>query len=287
MIISDPYNIDLVTHHETFADPSTISSKRTCTMSVIHYAGLGWDTSHLPFILNESNFNDTQQSRRTANDNVAYDVVIQRVSHPWFQKVNKAELTDSIRLAEKHLSAKVVIYVTGHMNNNVRTVEEWDTLRKMNRDVRRFVKDYNSDRHHRKPGQIRYVLVADVERYADELFRYNAMELGYNSSDDHQIVADKLNGHLQPPHAPWKISMCCAERVKPGAPNCIRNNLFNDGLHLCMDTVGFRIEAVLACLIDCAYNSSEDETTLRHCERACNDRFMSLRPIPDNEIVTA
>ena len=175
--------------------------------------------------------------------------------------------------------------MTGHINNNVETVEDWDELRRINTVFREFAKDYNSRNETRTPDEVRHVLIADVGRYVETLYRYNAMKLGYNSTDDAEILADKqINPDKLNPQA-WKIGMCCAERVEPGAAGCVQNNLFKDGLHLCMSRIGSRIEATLACLIDCVYNGDSENQSIHHCEQACNDRFLSMQPIPDNEIV--
>ena len=253
---------------------------------MLNPSGPGWQRDHAISIVNESQYKDTQQSRRTSEVGIAYDVVVHRVNHPWLSKVSPEDLQDSINQATYYLNATVVIFVTGHVTNNVKTIEDWDELRRINTVFREFAKEYNSRNETRTPNEVRHVLIADVERYIETLYRYNAIKLGYNSTDDAEILADKLNPpNLQSPH-PRKIVMCCAERVEPGAAGCVQNNLFNDGIHLCMNRIGFRIEAALACLIDCAYNSNNADETIQRCEQACNDRFLSMQPIPDNEIMT-
>ena len=205
--------------------------------------------------------------------------------YPWLSEVSSEDLRDSINQATFHLNATVVIFVTAHVNNNVKTVEEWDDLRRINTVFREFAKDYNSHIETRPPNEVRHVLIADVERYVEKLFRYNAMKLGYNSTDDAEIVADKLINPKKPTPNPWKIAMCCSVRVQPGGADCVWNNLFNDGLHLCMNRIGFRIKAALACLIDCVCHDNSTNKDIQRCEQACNDRFLSMRPIPENEIM--
>ena len=208
------------------------------------------------------------------------------MNHPWLLKVSSEDLQGIINLATSYLNATVIIFVTAHVNNLIKTVQEWEKFRPINTVFREFAKEYNSRNETRTPNEVRHVLVADVERYGEELYRYNAMKLGYNSTDDAEILADKKTMAKKGTAFPWKIAMCCSERVKPGAADCVQNNLFNDGMHLCMNRIGFRIEATLACLIDCAYNDNSANQSIQRCEQACNDRFLSMRPIPDDEITT-
>ena len=252
---------------------------------MLNPSGPGWQRDHAISIVNESQYKDTQQSRRTSEVGIAYDVVVHRVNHPWLSKVSPEDLQDSINQATYYLNATVVIFVTGHVTNNVKTIEDWDELRRINTVFREFAKEYNSRNETRTPNEVRHVLIADVERYGEELYRYNAMKLGYNSTDDAEILADKIKTRFKRIY-PLKIGMGCSERVEPGSRHCIQNSLFNDGMHLCMNRIGFRIEAALACLIDCAYNGDSRSKNISRCEQACNDRFLSMRPIPDDEITT-
>ena len=253
---------------------------------MLNPSGPGWQRDHAISIVNESQYKDTQQSRRTSEVGIAYDVVVHRVNHPWLSKVSPEDLQDSINQATYYLNATVVIFVTGHVTNNVKTIEDWDELRRINTVFREFAKEYNSRNETRTPNEVRHVLIADVERYIETLYRYNAIKLGYNSTDDAEILADKLNQAESITPQPRKIAMCCSERVEPDAVDCVQNNLFNDGMHLCMNRIGHRIEAALACLIDCAYNDNSANKNISRCEQACNDQFLSMQPILDNEITT-
>ena len=208
------------------------------------------------------------------------------MNHPWLLQVSSEDLQDILNQATYYLNATVVIFVTAHVNNNVKTVEDWDNLRRINTVFQEFAKDYNSRNETRTPDEVRHILIADVERYVEELLRYNAMKLGYISTDDARINSDKrIIPEKLDPHE-WKIAMCCAGQGKPGIRFCVRNNLSNDGIHFCMNRIGFRVEAALACLIDCAYNDNSTNKNMQLCEQACNDQFLSLKPIPDNEITT-
>ena len=66
--------------------------------------------------------------------------------------------------------------------------------------------------------------------------------------------------------------------------NCIRNKISTDGIHWCIETLGPRYAASIACLLGCVYNGEGESATknnddVRTCERECNDQFMSLTPV--------
>lgn len=66
-------------------------------------------------------------------------------------------------------------------------------------------------------------------------------------------------------------------------------------MHWCVETIGGRYSASIACLLGCVYNESgergggeeEFNTTkenVRQCERECNEQFMSLFPVAERWI---
>ena len=82
---------------------------------------------------------------------------------------------------------------------------------------------------------------------------------------------------------PPSIPMVCAKR--PGVDEkdnaCIRNKISTDGIHWCIETLGPRYSASIACLLGCVYNGNQknDMDRLRQCEQACNEQFMSILPV--------
>jgi hypothetical protein len=57
-------------------------------------------------------------------------------------------------------------------------------------------------------------------------------------------------------------------------------------MHPCMETVGARLSAGVACLLACVYNHNDtlldtnpDASFVRQCEEDCNNRFMTLKPV--------
>ena len=53
-------------------------------------------------------------------------------------------------------------------------------------------------------------------------------------------------------------------------------------IHLCIETLGPRYAASIACLLVCLYHGKgpgKDNRDVRKCERECYDQFMSITPI--------
>ena len=85
------------------------------------------------------------------------------------------------------------------------------------------------------------------------------------------------------------VAHVCAERVKDKSNNCRRNSITADGQHLCMNIVGQRINAGIACIMQCAYDneqqhhqqstSDDNNDNGWACATSCNDRFMSMEHV--------
>ena len=88
--------------------------------------------------------------------------------------------------------------------------------------------------------------------------------------------------------------MVCAQPpgVNEKSNACIRNRISSDGIHWCIETLGTRYSASIACLLGCVYNGDEkekmemknDDAGLRQCERRCNEQFMSIKPVEESWI---
>ena len=97
----------------------------------------------------------------------------------------------------------------------------------------------------------------------------------------------------------WASSICmvCAQPVYPRmndknvqVEDCIRNKISRDGIHWCVETLGPRYSASIACLLGCIYNerppesSPEGLASVRKCEKDCNGQFMTIRPVDEDWI---
>ena len=89
------------------------------------------------------------------------------------------------------------------------------------------------------------------------------------------------------------IPMVCAYHIdepfstqNKTAGKCFFNRISRDGFHWCVESLGPRYSANIACLLGCVYNGKEPESDeqLRSCEQECNDQFMSLIPVDSSWI---
>jgi hypothetical protein len=71
------------------------------------------------------------------------------------------------------------------------------------------------------------------------------------------------------------------------------NRFSRDGMHWCVETLGPRYSASIACLLGCVTNGDAyhvstskryDSERIQKCERDCNDQFMSLVPVEESWI---
>jgi len=53
----------------------------------------------------------------------------------------------------------------------------------------------------------------------------------------------------------------------------------SDGIHWCMDILGGRLNAALACLLRCSLRDIEEFDDIVVCEKRCNQQYMSLNEI--------
>mmetsp|Transcript_9023 Transcript_9023/g.15067 ORF Transcript_9023/g.15067 Transcript_9023/m.15067 type:complete len:475 (+) Transcript_9023:69-1493(+) len=202
-----------------------------------------------------------------------FHVLLFRISHPWVWSkgkdfVSHQKMTETVRMARKYLGRKViVIFQTAPFNNNVVTTDDLRDFRAMNDLIRSFVANTT----------LSSVLLSDIAYYMDNVMQWNAHQLGMTAAapkkDDNATayLAELLKATKgdQRHH----IAQVCSERVTHDSESCRGNMLSNDGLHLCMETLGPRLNANWACLIQCAYNTS---IIVRKCERRCNEKYFTL-----------
>jgi hypothetical protein len=165
----------------------------------------------------------------------------------------------------------VVVFQTAPMNNNVVTSEDLRQFRAMNDLIRSFVVKSNASD----------VLLSDVEVYMDNVNAWNAQQIGTTTTNSSLYLMQHLKGKRNLAH---HICQVCSEQVPHNSINCKRNLLSNDGQHFCMETLGPRLTANWACLIQCAYQGEFESarvqecesSRVRECERGCNSKYFTL-----------
>jgi hypothetical protein len=239
------------------------------------------------------------------------DVLVQRVTFPWtpLRNITHQSLASNTRVASEVFGMRTLIYVNMHFCNNVADPTIYREFLEKREVVRSFARTYVP-----KPSDtVRRVLVLDLDDFVDRLNECNARSLGFDTENTpfEEWMMGSWKGPLANDTSEEKaveqarlpqhrfIGQVCGERVPHGSEYCLRNLIFVDGMHICANTFAGRMNAGLACLIACAEADEREEVNqqlgslvrkhgrseLRACERRCNNRFMSLRPIPEHEMV--
>jgi hypothetical protein len=164
----------------------------------------------------------------------------------------------------------IIIFQTAPFNNNVITSEDFLNYRAMNSLVRSFVTNLNASD----------VFLSDVATFIENVIVWNAGLLGMNTTNATSYMLEKMPlppGVREPSAYHPHVAQVCAERVDLSQFSCRLNMLSNDGIHPCMESLGPRLFANWACLIQCAYRTTLD---IRRCESGCHEQFFRLdKPI--------
>ena len=213
------------------------------------------------------------------------DVVVQRIAHGWhtLEEITLDALHRNAQNVYELFGAKTLIILSLPFVNNVDDDETWRHLLEKRKLLRNFSRDWEPP----VDGGIQHVMVLELGSFLDQMYEWNARCIGFNTSLG---VEDWMLKHRLAkwrPKLPFdsKIAHLCAEHRPDNAAGCLQNSITVDGMHLCMSTVGGRLIGGLACMMACAHNQRLERAALKSCEMQCNDRFMSLTPIPESEMV--
>ena len=248
-----------------------------------NYGG-GWLRKDARKLLNYSfPINGSEPSLKTIVGSI--DVFIFRIMHGWldFSEITEELLQETVEVAHEVLGVKTVIFITIPFSNNVKTEQDIIDMHRTNDMIRNFSRAWQSG----ETG-VDHILVQDYGKFTHELIERNAQVIGMNISTGREsYMLRRLNSHRK---YPLSIAHGCARIPRMhDAPLCDRNQLTRDGMHPCLEALGGRIIASLACLLGCVYNHHETESEhgtvfIRSCEQGCNNRFMSLMPVDDSLI---
>mmetsp|Transcript_5642 Transcript_5642/g.9925 ORF Transcript_5642/g.9925 Transcript_5642/m.9925 type:complete len:163 (+) Transcript_5642:93-581(+) len=139
----------------------------------------------------------------------------------------------------------------------------------------------------------------DLYSYSVDLFVQNSIEIGIITKNKGEELQSKLSNSVNP-HEFLNLTMGLSEAFNHTMPirgqrqierkightcgdvNCNTKSMISyDGMHWCMRETGGRLNAGLACLIQCSLMNNDEtrDDVVRLCERKCNARFMSLVPL--------
>ena len=230
----------------------------------------------------------------------SYDAIVLRVPHGWLKigDITKERILEAITLSTEYVGAKTVIISTLPLNRFVKTLSDWEGISKINQMIRDIARS--------QPQPL--ILVQEFGNFTNQLLRINAEYLQMTDKASPEFSQDgwELNNagyilkrlssetYWLPP-----VCMVCANKTYPvvneknqTVDECLRNKISRDGLHWCVESLGPRYAASVACLLGCVYNgdnpssTSHDANYVRKCEQKCNDQFMSVQPVDDEWILS-
>mmetsp|Transcript_24286 Transcript_24286/g.26084 ORF Transcript_24286/g.26084 Transcript_24286/m.26084 type:complete len:544 (-) Transcript_24286:3431-5062(-) len=240
----------------------------------------GWLPEHIQQILKHNyTITKTAAGTKTTKSTTAtvesFDAMIFRIPHGWLplKLITRERLEASLLLARELFGINTTIVQTLPLNNNVKSMEDLIELSETNLMIRDLVEASWKNK------ELPDLLLMDFGGWTDKLTNLNARLAGMN-----QTAANYTLERLGCARFPPSIAMSCVHQVNKGSCTCTRNMLSIDGMHWCMETLGGRIIAMFACLLQCSLlpqenNSNNDDKIkiFRGCQTSCNDQFMSLR----------
>ncbi|KAL7563822.1 hypothetical protein ACA910_019553 [Epithemia clementina (nom. ined.)] len=232
--------------------------------------------------LNSNNRNQ-QQKKESIGE---FDVMLYRIPLAWIkaEDITEQRILESLETSHGAFGASRIILFTPHFMNNVRTQQDWNDLIRVRRLLSTVVDQWQprSLSNGNNTG-LKQVVLLDFGGYTDALLDENSKAVGFpHSGPYHQSPLARLSKecHAWPP----SIRQSCAEWAVPGQCQCKRNMISVDGMHFCMNQIGGRLVAAVACILQCFYSSDENNdresvAKTKLCAQSCNERFLTLGPM--------
>jgi hypothetical protein len=239
-------------------------------------------------------------------------------------RITPEALDHNTRVASGIFGMRTLVYVNFYFCNNVADPEMHALFREKLQVVRDYARSYvPPPQASGANSTVQRILLLDMDRLVDLLNEDNARRIGYDP--DSQPFDEWMMSHYRgPSEVPGATqhhyhAQLCGDGGDGGgggghlpiedlAPSCPGNSNFVDGMHFCPQTLGGRVVAGIGCLLECADRDEREaagggdggranspnpnevppqqgEIHLRACERRCNDKFMSLDPVPMSEMV--
>lgn len=226
------------------------------------YKGKGWLPQHATLLLNT-----TLQDNLTTRTINAMDAMVFRIPFGWIRgtDVTLDSLNQTVQHAREFLQVKCVILVSMFFNNIVQSLVDWKDLQEGNERIRQFAAENDFP-----------ILVLNMDRLLHGIMEANAVELGMTNYSS--WINASIQERLPAKTHPQSVLHVCSKRPTAVGAECEYNFVSLDGMHLCMETLGGRITAGIACLLGCFFNNEEEDVGVDYlvrCERECNARYMN------------
>lgn len=238
--------------------------------------GGGWNRTHVHQLLHH-----LHMARPKSSDNNVFDVMIFRIPHGWlrFDEITEKTIKESLQLARSLFGVHKFILINIPFSNNIETARDLQDRLEVNSLIRQVADSYDAAKT--DDTYTTQVTVLDFARWTDQLMEYNARSIGKISDmemmgKNRSFALDRLGCRKYP----LSIAQGCAMLVQPGECNCQRNRVSHDGMHWCLESIGGRFVAGIACLLSCLVSYQPQHFSfqqLRTCEQQCNARFMSMQ----------
>mmetsp|Transcript_28000 Transcript_28000/g.51645 ORF Transcript_28000/g.51645 Transcript_28000/m.51645 type:complete len:486 (-) Transcript_28000:66-1523(-) len=279
-------------------DLMTMSAQGKVFCDQPHHGGdRGWDADQA-LTLRDHTYNSSGSSSSNSSTVGYFDAAVIRIPHGWLtiDQITKERIIETIHLVSIYLGAKTAIVTLLPINNNVKTVSDLEGIIQINRMVRDVATNWSPIDSH----DVQWVLVQSFSNFTNQVIWENSQQIGFqnisipDTSQEgwEQAGADFLLNRLND-KGKWSpsIPMICSDTSYGNKKDaCLPNKISRDGTHWCMNTVGPRYVASIACLLGCIYNGKEQyyalyndtlRSSLRSCEQECNDQFMSIVPVDE------
>jgi|AntRauTorckE5430_2_1112549.scaffolds.fasta_scaffold02551_2 hypothetical protein len=207
-----------------------------------------------------------------------------------------------VNIAFDTFGATTVVLQTIQIMNNVKSL---DQLFKVNDLIWKYARDFKAKQT--ETGSLggrakRKVLVMDTYAYTFSMYLQNSMAIGLIPSDIGNILQQQLIDSTEY-ETYLNLTMSLSEIFKSPTTTGIWNNLVYkkglmyadsnfskkslsltslDGQHWCTQATGGRLNAALACLLRCSFETDYDDSAVDEmidCEWRCNKQYMSLAPV--------
>ncbi|KAL7544232.1 hypothetical protein ACHAWF_010052 [Thalassiosira exigua] len=246
-----------------------------------------WGENFLHTLLDQKYTDPASEASEQVRSISGFDAVVVRLPHGWMkaEELTKERIKEVINFCEELLGAHTVILTTVGLDNNAITSDMWAGITKVNELVHEVARSWQPLS---EDDGVQYVMVQEFANFSSGILYEQGKQMGYDVSSN-AFFFERLKGGT----TSWaqSIPMVCSNKPKDNLESeCKRNKISPDGIHWCVETLGPRFTASLACLLGCVYNerpparSPRGMATLLRCEQDCNEQFMSLKRVDERLI---
>mmetsp|Transcript_10115 Transcript_10115/g.18239 ORF Transcript_10115/g.18239 Transcript_10115/m.18239 type:complete len:473 (+) Transcript_10115:58-1476(+) len=247
-----------------------------------------WGENFLHTLLDYKYSDPAPEASQRERSVSGFDAVVVRLPHGWMkgEEITKERINEVVIFCSEMLGARAVVFSTVGLDNNAITSDLWAGVEKINEIVHDVARSWEPP----SDGEdgVKWILVQEFSNFTSAMLRENGKHIGYDVSSN-DFFFERLKGGTT--SWPQSIPMVCSNIPKDNLESdCERNKISPDGIHWCVETIGPRFTASIACLLGCVFNERPPETSpeglesVRKCEQECNDRFMSLVHVDESWI---